>query len=396
VAVRAWQEIPLKSDLEKNLTLVGLFGMIDPPRAEVRQAVQTCQAAGIRPVMITGDHPLTAMEIARQLGIISSDSARARSLTGQELSRMDDAELQKIVSEVSVYARVSPEHKLRIVQALQVQGEIVSMTGDGVNDAPALKSASIGIAMGITGTDVAKEASDMVLADDNFATIVAAVEEGRAVFNRLRGVIFFLISTNLSELVALVLAILFMGELPLLPVQLLWVNLVTDSAAAIPLGLEPKSGTELSQPPRNPEVGLIYPGLITRIIFVALLMGAGTFFVFSWSAGNKTIEEARTIAFTAMVTYQWFAAFYARSDEIPLFKLGFLSNRYLVISIAVAIMLQIAVIYIPVFAPAFGTYPLSISDWGIVISAGLSLFVIEELRKFIWPGLFSRGKWQKK
>lgn len=373
-----------------KLVFVGMAGMADPPREEAREAIRRCGKAGIKVRMITGDNKITAESIARELELPAGET-----VTGAELKGMDDEELYRRIENITVFARIEPLQKLRIVNALEEHGEVVAMTGDGVNDAPALKAASIGIAMGITGTDVAKEASDMVLADDNFATIVAAVEEGRAIFNRLRGVIFFLISTNLSELIALILSIFLIGEVPLLPVQLIWVNLVTDSAAAIPLGMEPRTGTELDNPPRDPRVGLVFPGLLLRIAFIAALMGAGTFLVFNWAYSHEALAEARTVAFTAMVTYQWFAAFYARSDEIPVFKLGVFRNRYLVFSIFVAVLLQLAVIYIPVFGPVFGTYPLTAEDWGIVLLASFSLFLIEELRKYLAPGLFSRGKWRK-
>ncbi len=378
-----------EEDIRGNLIFVGLAGMADPPREEAKEAVRSCKQAGIRVVMITGDNKVTAESVAHQL-----DLPPGRAVTGAELQQMNDEELSQQVEDISVFARIEPLHKLRIVNALKSHGHVVAMTGDGVNDAPALKAADIGIAMGITGTDVAKEASDMILADDNFASVVAAVDEGRAIFNRLRNVIFFLLSTNLGELLALIITILFVGKAPLLAVQILWVNLVTDTAVAIPLGLEPKFGDELKQPPRHPKVGLIFPGLLLRIGFLAILMSIGIFLIFNWAQARMSLEEARTIAFCSMVAFEWFRAFNARSDEYTVFRLGILRNRWLVMSIPVAIMLQLAVIYVPFLQVAFGTVPLGIDRWGIAILAGGSLFAIEETRKALFPRLFTLGKWR--
>ncbi len=249
---------------------------------------------------------------------------------------MSDEELENVVEEVAIFARVEPLHKLRIVNALKKRGHVVAMTGDGVNDAPALRTANIGVAMGITGTDVAKEASDMVLADDNFASIVAAVDEGRAIFTGLRNVLFFLMSTNIGELLILLLSLIFVGKAPLLAVQIIWANLMTDTAVALPLGLEPKVGDELKQPPRHPKVGLIYRGLIMRIGFLATLMSLGVFAIFAWSYHSNDaehLEKAQTMAFCALVAFQWFTAFNARSEEHTVWKLGLFRNRYLLICI---------------------------------------------------------------
>jgi Ca2+-transporting ATPase len=339
--------------------------------------------------MITGDNKLTAESIGRQL-----DLPQGKAVTGRELAEMSDEELSNQVESISVFARIEPIQKLRIVNALKSRGHVVAMTGDGVNDAPALKAANIGIAMGITGTDVAREASDVTLADDNFASVVAAVDEGRAIFNKLRNVIFMLLSTNIGELLALILAILFTGQAPLLAVQIIWNNLVTDTAVAVPLAMEPKTGEELKQPPRHPAVGIIYQGFILRVLMTAVIMAAGISIIFTWAQSRMSIEEARSLAFCAMVVYQWFLVFNARSDERTVFKLGLLRNRWLIAAIILAVILQMAVIYAPPLQLAFDTFPLGWSDWGIVILAGGSLFVIEETRKALFPRLFSRGKWR--
>ena len=294
---------------------------------------------------------------------------------------MSDEELENVVEDVAIFARVEPLHKLRIVNALKKRGHVVAMTGDGVNDAPALRTANIGVAMGITGTDVAKEASDMVLADDNFASIVAAVDEGRAIFTGLRNVLFFLLSTNIGELLILLLSLIFIGKAPLLAVQIIWANLMTDTAVGLPLGFEPKVGDELKQPPRHPKVGLIYRGLIMRIAFLATMMSLGVFAIFAWSYHSSDadhLEKAQTMAFCALVAFQWFSAFNARSEEHTVLKLGLFRNRYLLACIALAVALQMAVVYTPFLQDAFGTVALSVWDWAVIFGAGGALFLIEE------------------
>jgi len=378
-----------EDNIKGKVVFVGLAGMADPPRKEAKEAVKLCKQAGIKVVMITGDHKVTAESVGKQL-----DLPPGKVMSGAELQQLSDKELDEQVESISVFARIEPLQKLRIVRAFKGYGHTVAMTGDGVNDAPALKSANIGIAMGITGTDVAKEASDMVLADDNFASVVAAVDEGRAIFNRLRNVIFFLLSTNLGELLALLLSILFIGKAPLLAIQIIWVNLVTDTSAGIPLGLEPKYGDELMQPPRHPKVGLLFAGLLLRIAFMATLMGTGVFLVFNWAIPRMSLEEARTIAFCSMVAFEWFRAFNARSDEHTVFKLGVFRNRWLLMTIGMAVMLQLAVVYTPPLQIAFGTVSLSLGHWIIAVLAGGSLFTIEETRKLLFPRLFSPGKWK--
>ncbi|MBI2329392.1 MAG: HAD-IC family P-type ATPase [Chloroflexi bacterium] len=373
VIALAYRDFPQKSgkltdnDIQDNLTFIGLAGMADPPRHEAKEAVALCQQAGIKVKMITGDNRITAESVARQINL-----PPGKTVTGAELQKMSDEELAAEIENISVFARIEPLHKLRIVNALKVNGEIVAMTGDGVNDAPALKAADIGIAMGIAGTDVAKEASDMVLADDNFASVVA----------------------NLSELVTLILALTFVGQSPLLAVQILWVNLVTDTAGDIPLGMEPKFGDELKQPPRHCSIGLIYPGLFVRIAVMAILIGLGTFLVFRWAEVRMNIEEARTLAFCAIVAFEWLMAFSARSDEYTVFRLGVFRNRALIISIGLAVWLQIAVVYLPFLQTAFKTVPLTLNDWGIVVLAAGGLFALEEIRKALFPKLYCFGKYK--
>jgi Ca2+-transporting ATPase len=394
VIAMAYLEVPASQTkiddkvIQDNLVFVGLAAMADPPREEAKEAIRQCQQAGIKVVMITGDNKITAESIARQL-----DLPAGKTVTGPELHKMSDQELAGQIENISVFARIEPLHKLRIVNALKSRGHVVAMTGDGVNDAPALKAADIGISMGISGSDVAKEASDMVLADDNFASVVAAVDEGRAIFTRLRNVLFYTLNTNFSELITLILALIFVGQSPLLAVQILWVNLITDTAGDIPLGMEPKFGDELKQPPRHPGVGLIYPGLFIRIVVMALLIGLGTFMIFRWASPRMPVEEARSMAFCAMVAFEWFMAFSARSDEHTVFKLGFFRNKVLIGSISLAILLQLAVIYVPFLQAAFKTYPLSFQDWAIILSASIGLFLLEELRKTIFPRLYSWGKY---
>ena len=376
------------ADLRGNLVLVGMAGMDDPPRQEAIKAVALCRQAHVRVVMATGDNRATAEAVGRQLGL-----PPGRSVTGSELAAMGDEDLASQITDISIFARVEPLHKLRIVNALKSRGEVVAMTGDGVNDAPALKAANIGIAMGLKGTDVAKEASDMVLADDNFASIVAAIEEGRTIFNRLRGVLLYLLSTSTGELFALLFSIVFTGQAPLLAVQIIWTNLATDTAVGVPLGLEPRTGDELKQPPRHPRVGLLYPGLLMRVAFFAAIMSAGVFAVFNWSYHRMSLDEARTMAFCTMVAFEWFKALTARSDEQSVFKIGLLRNRYLIAAIAAAALLQLAVVYAPPLQVAFHTVPLDAGQWGVIIGVGASFFAIEELRKVVAPRLFSWGKW---
>jgi len=373
--------------LDGNLTLVAIVGMIDPPRQEAKKAIADCKRAGIKVMMITGDQEATAVAIAEELGLPPGEA-----VTGLELGQMSDEQLSERIERISVFARVEPIHKLRIVNAMKSKGYTVAVTGDGVNDGPALRAADIGIAMGIKGTDVAREASDMVLTNDNFASIVAAVEEGRVIFSNIRRSVFFLLSTSMGELFTWITAILIGIPLPVVAVQILWINLVTDGVITIPLGLEPKHRNVLEEPPRRTKSGIVYSGMLWRMAFIALFMSVGTIFIFRWELTRVGLDEARTIAFTMLVAIQWFNALNARSDQQSLFKLGLLSNRLLLGGIGLAIILQVMVIYAPPFQKLFYTVPLDLGDWGVVVLMAVGILIIEEIRKLIAPRIFNRGQ----
>ena len=380
--------------VEQDLVFAGLIGMIDPPRVEARDAVARAQRAGIRPLMITGDHPRTAAVIARELGIASDQ----RTVTGGEIDRMDDDALERTVANVSVYARVNPEHKLRLVDALQRTGAVVAMTGDGVNDAPALKSADIGVAMGITGTDVAKEAADIVLADDNFATIVAAVEEGRGIFANIRKFLWYLLSSNIGEVMTMFFGVLLADRLglrpagsggvvlPLLATQILWINLVTDGAPALALGVDPAEDGLMRRPPRPQGEGVITGRMWRGILFAGVIMAAGTLLVLDASLpggflpGSGDLRYAQTMAFTTLMVFQLFNAFNARSDERSAFA-GLLSNRWLWGAVALSLVLHLLVLYVPALQQAFGTVALTGVDWLRCAIVASSVLWLRELMK---------------
>ncbi|MEI6564857.1 MAG: cation-translocating P-type ATPase [bacterium] len=371
---------------EHDMVFLGMIGMIDPPRPEVRDAVQICKRAGIRPVMITGDHPSTAMEIARQLGIASD----AAVLTGVELDKLTAEELSARADDVTVYARVSPEHKLKIIQALQQRGHIVAMTGDGVNDAPALRKADIGVAMGITGTDVSKEAADMVLQDDNFATIVAAVEEGRVIYDNIRKFIRYLLSTNSGELWVMLLAPWVGLPLPLLPIQILWMNLVTDGLPALALGVEPAERDVMQRPPR-PVTGHIFGGGMGRhILWVGLLMAVVALGTGYWFDRSGRVDFAmaddlayfRTFIFTLLTFMQMSHVLAIRSERQSLFTMGLLSNRPLLGAVSLTISLQMALVYIPFLQKYFQTVPLAFGDLFLCLILSTTIFWAVELEKF--------------
>jgi Ca2+-transporting ATPase len=384
--------------IERDLVFAGLIGMIDPPREEAKAAVARARAAGIRPMMITGDHPKTAAVIAHELGIADED----RAVTGADLDAMDDDFLARTVGEVSVYARVNPEHKLRIVKALQRGGSVVAMTGDGVNDAPALKTADIGVAMGVTGTDVSKEAADMVLADDNFASIVAAVEEGRAIFSNIRKFLRYLLSSNIGEVMTMFFGVLLArviglrGEshavvLPLLATQLLWINLVTDGAPALALGVDPVDPGVMQAAPRPRGEHVITGRMWSGIFFVGAIMAAGTLFVLDAALPGGLIEGAgsmrygQTMAFTTLILFQLFNVFNARSDTRSAFMRPF-DNPWLWAAIGLSLVLQAAVVYVPFLQAAFSTAALSPGDWLRCTTVASSVLWLREVGKAVGPG----------
>jgi P-type Ca2+ transporter type 2C len=389
--------------VEHDLIFLGLIGMIDPPRQEAKEAVARAKGAGIRPMMITGDHPKTAAVIAEELGIVEN----GRAVTGAELERMAEETLARTVQEVSVYARVNPEHKLRIVKALQREGMTVAMTGDGVNDAPALKTADIGVAMGMTGTDVSKEAADMVLADDNFASIVTAVEEGRAIFSNIRKFLRYLLSSNIGEVMTMFVGVLLADViglkaeggsgvvLPLLATHILWINLVTDGAPALALGMDPADAGIMNEPPRPRGEGVITRRMWAGIFFVGAIVAAGTLLVLDASLpgglleGSGSMRYAQTMAFTTLVFFSLFNVFNARSDERSAF-VGLFSNTWLWGAVLLSLLLQAAVIYIPFLQQAFSTVSLSFGDWVGCAAVASSVLWLRELSKVVTRAIYRR------
>ncbi|MGB9938871.1 cation-translocating P-type ATPase [Methanosarcina sp.] len=401
----AFKQEELDEDVEKDLVFLGLIGMIDPPRMEAKDAVARAMAAGVRPIMITGDHPKTATVIAEGLGIPTHGQA----VTGTELEKMPEDELDRTVQEVSVYARVNPEHKLRIVKALQRGGAIVAMTGDGVNDAPALKTADIGVAMGITGTDVSKEASDVVLADDNFATIVAAVEEGRAIFSNIRKFLRYLLSSNLGEVMIMFFGLLLADVigltaeggtgivLPLLATQILWINLISDGPPALALGVDPADPGLMKELPRPREEGVITRSMWAGNLFTGVIMAVGTLLVLDASLpgglveGSGNMRYAQTMAFTTVVFFSLFVVFNARSDKQSAF-VGLFSNKWLWGAVFLSVLLQVAVVYIPFLQQAFSTVSLSPGDWVLCAAVASSVLWLRELSKIIIRARENRTK----
>jgi calcium-translocating P-type ATPase len=365
----------------EDLTFLGLQGMMDPPRAAVPEAIRGCQRAGIRVVMITGDHAQTALAIGRQLGMATADEAP---LTGAEIEQMDDAEFRRRVETTSIYARVAPEHKLRVVQALKDRGEVVAVTGDGVNDGPALKAADIGIAMGRSGTDVAREASDMVLADDNFVSIKAAVEEGRVTFDNVRKVTFFLVSTGAASIIMILTALAMGWPLPMVAAQLLWLNLVTNGLQDVALAFEPGEPDVLDHPPRAREEGVMSALLWERTALTGLVMATGTLFMFraELDAGHS-LQHAQTVALTTMVLYQMFHLGNSRSEHLSAFRKSPLSNPFLLVATSAAILVHVGALYFGPTQLVLRVEPIELATWGRIVLVASSILVAIEVHKLV-------------
>jgi Ca2+-transporting ATPase len=396
VACRSYPEAikdPKPDDAEQDLTFLGLVGMIDPPRPEVRTAIHTARCAGIKTIMITGDHKRTAMAIASDLHMFTPG---LQGLTGEELDKLSDEAFAALAEEVDVYSRVSPQHKVRIVDALKARGHIVAMTGDGVNDAPAVKRADIGVAMGITGTDVAKEAADMVLTDDNYASIVAAIEEGRVIFSNIRKFVYYLLSCNVGEILIVLLATLLgLPALPFLPIHLLMLNLVTDGFPALALGMEPAEPGVMDRPPRDPKEPIInremwwgiavQSVLITTATLGAFLIGLYLFPGDLYSAGGQAnlvkVTQAQTFAFATLVTAELLRAFTSRSERVALLKLGLLSNRSMLWAVGSSLLILLAIIYVPFLDPVFHTAFLTLPEWGLLLALALLPSIGAEVNK---------------
>ncbi|MBB1534018.1 cation-translocating P-type ATPase [Leptotrichia sp.] len=383
-------------EMEKDLVVVGIVGMIDPPRIEVKDSIEEAKRAGITPIMITGDHKNTAVAIAKELGIATDIS---QSLTGSEIDSIPDEKFAKEINNYRVFARVSPEHKVKIVRAFKKQGNIVSMTGDGVNDAPSLKSADIGVAMGITGTDVSKGASDMILTDDNFTTIVHAIEEGRNIYNNIKKTIMFLLSCNLGEVLCVFFATVFGWAMPLVPTQLLWVNLITDTLPAISLGMDPGDKDVMNRKPRDPKesffaegagmraiVGGVLIGILTLVAFYLGIIHSGDVPIKEAKDGTEIVTYGRTMAFIVLTFSQLFYSLSMRNSKKTIFEVGFFGNMFLIVSIIISIILQVLLISIPPIAEMFKVTALDPSHWGMVIGLSLIPFAINEIIKVVTRG----------
>lgn len=383
LAMRQWSELPADitpQSMETELILLGLVGMMDPPREEAAESIALCKTAGIKPVMITGDHPITAKAIAKRIGII--DDGTKTVITGRELQKLSMEEFEEKVEHIRVYARVAPEQKLKIVKALQDKRQFVAMTGDGVNDAPALKRADIGVAMGITGTDVSKEASHMILLDDNFATIVKSVKEGRRIFDNIRKFIKYTMTSNSGEIWTIFLAPFLGLPIPLLPIHILWINLVTDGLPGLALAAEPSEKEIMKRPPRHPQESIFAHGLGTHIIWVGLLMGFVSIFTQAWAINNGNAHW-QTMVFTVLCLSQMGHVLAIRSEKESLFTLGLFSNKPLLAAFALTFTLQMATIYVPFLNPIFKTAPLTLSELVVTIALSSVVFVAVEIEKLV-------------
>ena len=391
VAYKDVEKLPEMQDVEKDLIFCGLIGMIDPPREGVKEAVRTCRRAGIKTVMITGDHLQTAKAIAKELGILKRGDL---AIDGETLERMSQHELEQNIMDYSVFARVSPEHKVRIVKAFQSTGAVVAMTGDGVNDAPALKNADIGIAMGKGGTDVAKNAADMILLDDNFVTIVEAVKQGRNIYDNIKKAIHFLISTNIGEIVTIFFGLVLGIKSPLLAIQLLWINLVTDSLPAIALGLEKEEENIMSRLPRNPKKNLFADGLWWKIIIEGAMLGIFTLLAFSIGNRLYSVEVGRTMAFLTLGILELVHSFNIKSEE-SIFKIGVLENKYLVGALVLGVILQVIVVVVSPLAQVFSLVPLTGIQWLYTVLIAVAPIPIVEIQKAVNGYKFGRVVYAK-
>lgn len=396
-AYKEYEQLPINltaEEIEKDLIFIGLMGMIDPARPEAAEAIKLCKKAGIRPIMITGDYKDTAVAIAKDLSLIQNSS---RVLEGTELDKISDSELIDKVEQIDVYARVSPEHKMRIIEALKKRNHIVAMTGDGVNDAPALKRADIGVAMGITGTDVAKETAEMILADDNFASIVAAVKEGRVIFSNIRKFVFFLLSCNIGEVLIIFVSILMNLPIPLIPIQLLWINLLTDAFPALALGMEKEEPDVMDLPPRNPSAPILDRRMtlgiiIQSVVLTVATLGAYTYGLRNYGSSGEGLKSARTIAFLTLTIAELLRAYSNRSEKFSTFKIGFFSNKFMNLGAGLSFLLIIVTVIVPPLRTIFATLPLDLKEIEIIICFALLPFIIAEISKLFLKNINGNKK----
>ncbi len=387
LAYKSFKDKTETPGLEQDMVLLGLVGMIDPPRPEAKEAIEQCKQAGIKTIMITGDHKVTAMAIARELGVLDQGMA----VSGLELDALSDKEYEQVVEQIQVYARVSPAHKMRVIQALSKKGHVVAMTGDGVNDAPALKKADIGIAMGITGTDVTKETADMILTDDNFASIVAAVEEGRGLFDNIKKYLTYLLSSNIGEILVMASVILLgplmglpAGTLPLIAIQILFVNLATDGLPALALSVDPAEKDLMKRPPRKKGKSIFTPGIVSLILVGGIWSAIVNVAIFRWAfLSGRGLVEAQALTFLTLVIIQFFKAYNFRSSRHSIFKVGVFTNKWLNLSILANIVILLPIVYLPFLQKPFATYSLSWQDWVIVVLASVTIVPAMELAKMI-------------